>query len=141
MYVKEGDSDLPEYQLDALSLDEIEPHNPTYTVTGLKDNTHYCFLLKAYATDGFESEFSDEACVLNGQDISINSQDISIESSQGINGGGGSGGGCFISISHDKLSTFIRWFPSVNGPFPQFPACFGTDRRQSHRWRDRWRRH
>jgi hypothetical protein len=54
LYVKEGDSDLPEYHLDALSVDEIEPHNPTYTVTGLKDNTHYCFLIKVYPTEGYE---------------------------------------------------------------------------------------
>ena len=81
------------YQLDTVLLDEIEPENPKYTATGLEEKSDYCFVVTAYDSDGYESGFSNEACVLNGQEIASNlSQD---------RGGGGGGGGCFIKISKD----------------------------------------
>ena len=104
LYVHEDGSGPPYYQLDAVSLDEIEPENPIFTATELKVNIQYCFVLTAYNTDGYESGFSNEVCVLNGQDDTINLpqkvRNDSLSFSQGESSGGG--GGCFISISSDK---------------------------------------
>jgi hypothetical protein len=80
----------PYYQLDTVSLAETEPDNPLYTATGLKEESFYCFVVTAYDSEGIESGFSNEVCVLNGQQVALNSaQDR------------GGGGGCFISISSD----------------------------------------
>ena len=57
-------------------------------------NVQYCFVVTAYDSEGFESGFSNEVCVFNGQEIVSNSV-------QSRGGGGGGGGGCFISISSD----------------------------------------
>ena len=81
----------PYYQLDAASLDEIEPDNPIYTATGLKSESYYCFVVTAYDYEGFESGYSNEVCVLNGQPVALNMSQS----------GGGGGGGCFIKVSGD----------------------------------------
>jgi hypothetical protein len=91
VYVNQVGPDPPYYHLDTLSLDEIEPDNPLYTDTGLKEGSYYCYVLTAYDADGFESGFSSEVCVLNGQQVALNSA---------LDRGGG-GGGCFVSISSD----------------------------------------
>ena len=91
VYVNQVGPGPPYYQLDTVSLDEIEPDNPMYTATGLKNETYYCFVLTAYDSEGFESGFSNEVCVLNGQQVAL---DMSQSS-------GGGGGGCFIKISGD----------------------------------------
>ena len=91
VYVNQVGPGPPYYQLDTVSLAEIEPDNPMYTAVGLKNEAYYCFVLTAYDSEGFESGFSKKACVLNGQQVELNSaQDR-----------GGGGGGCFISISSD----------------------------------------
>jgi hypothetical protein len=77
------------YQLDTVSLDEIDPDIPTYTATDLKENLQYCFVVTAYNSEGFESGFSNEVCFFNGQQVLL---------SMSQNSGGG-GGGCFIKIS------------------------------------------
>jgi hypothetical protein len=117
LYVNEDGSGPPYYQLDAVSLDEIEPDNPMYTANELRENIQYCFVLTAYNTDDFESGFSNEVCVLNGKDDTINvpqdgqdyvvskSQNDVVSFSQGESSGGG--GGCFISVSGEKPSTPI----------------------------------
>ena len=87
LYVNEVDSGPPYNLLDTFSINEIEPNNPAYTVTGLKENSTYCFVLTAYSTEGFESDFSNEVCVLGGQAVTLNLSQL--------NRGGG--GGCFIS--------------------------------------------
>jgi len=92
VYVNDVSYDPSYYQLDTVSLDEIDPDNPMYTATELKENLQYCFVVTAYDFEGFESGFSNEVCVLNGQEI------VS-KSVQASGGGGGGGGGCFISIS------------------------------------------
>jgi len=104
VYVDEVNTDSSYYQLETVSLDEIEPDNPMYTATELKENIQYCFALTAYTTEGFESDFSNEVCVLNGQDDTINlpqdGRNDVVSFSQGESGGGG--GGCFISVSSEK---------------------------------------
>jgi len=91
VYINQVGPGPPYYQLDTVSLDEIEPDNPMYTATGLKNASYYCFVLTAYDSEGFESGFSNEVCVLNGQQVA---------SDMSQNRGGG-GGGCFIKISSD----------------------------------------
>ena len=94
VYVNDVSFSPSYYQLDTVSLDEIDPDNPMYTATDLKENVQYCFVVTAYDSEGFESGFSNEVCVFNGQEIVSNSV-------QSRGGGGGGGGGCFISISSD----------------------------------------
>lgn len=91
VYVNQVGPGPPYYQLDTVSLAEIEPDNPLYTATELKEGSHYCFVLTAYDADGFESDFSNDVCVLDGQVVADNFSQ----------GGGGGGGGCFISIPSD----------------------------------------
>ena len=92
VYINQVGPGPPYYQLDTVSLTEIEPDNPLYTATGLKEESYYCFVMTAYDSEGFESKFSNEVCVLNGQQVALNlAQDR-----------GGGDGGCFISISNDK---------------------------------------
>jgi hypothetical protein len=94
VYVKDVSFSPTYYQLDTVSLDELEPDNPMYTATDLNENLQYCFVVTAYDSEGFESGFSNEVCVINGQEIVSNAV-------QASGGGGGGGGGCFISISSD----------------------------------------
>jgi len=91
VYVNDVSYDPSYYQLDTVSLDEIDPDNPMYTATELKENLQYCFVVSACNSEGFESGFSNEVCVLNGQQVVL---------SMSQNSGGG-GGGCFIKISSD----------------------------------------
>jgi hypothetical protein len=94
VYINQVGPGLPYYQLDSVTLDEIEPDNPMYTATGLKSESYYCFVLTAYDSEGFESGFSNEVCVLIGQQVPL-------ISAQDRVGGGGGGGGCFIKICSD----------------------------------------
>ena len=91
VYVNQVGPGPPYYQLDSVTLDEIEPDNPVYTATGLKNESDYCFVLTAYDSEGIESGFSNDVCVLNGQQVALNSAQ---------NRGGGEGG-CFIKICSD----------------------------------------
>ena len=98
VYVNQVGPGPPYYQLDTVSVAEIEPDNPLYTAAGLKEESYYCFVVTAYDSEGFESGFSNEVCVLNGQQVALNSaQD-----------GGGGGGGCFISISSYDMGSGRR---------------------------------
>ncbi len=92
LYVNDTGLGPPYRQLHTFPLNEIDPNNPAYTVTELKENAYYCFVLTAYNTAGFESGFSNVVCVLGGQDVT------SVLS----HGEGGGGGGCFVSIAKDN---------------------------------------
>ncbi len=109
LYVHEDGSGPSYYQLDTVSLDEIAPDNPMYTATELLENVQYCFVLTAYNSDGYESGFSNEVCIFNGQDETVNlpqdSGNSVVSLTQGDSGGGG--GGCFISVSGEKPGTPI----------------------------------
>ncbi|MGB5615283.1 MAG: fibronectin type III domain-containing protein [Desulfobacterales bacterium] len=67
VYVNQVGPGPPYYQFNTVSLAEIEPDNPLYTATGLKEESYYCFVVTAYDSEGFESGYSNEVCVLNGQ--------------------------------------------------------------------------
>jgi hypothetical protein len=90
VYVNQVGPGPPYYQFNTVSLAEIEPDNPMYTASELKEDSYYCFVLTAYDSEGFKSGFSNEVCVLNGQQVVLNSAQYSV---------GGGGGGCFISLS------------------------------------------
>jgi hypothetical protein len=115
LYVNEVGAGFPHYELDTVPLDAIEPENPMYAVTELRENIQYCFVLTAYNTDDIESGFSNEVCVLNGQDDPVSlpqdGQDHVVGTGKYDDGGfpqgesSGGGGGCFISVSSDKPST------------------------------------
>jgi hypothetical protein len=62
--------------------DFIDNNTTTYTVTGLSDDTVYYFAVKAFDTEGLESNYSNVVSV----DIPSGS-------------GGGGGGGCFIATA------------------------------------------
>ena len=95
VYINQVGPGPPYYQLDTVSLAEIEPDNPLYTAAGLKEESYYCFVVTAYDSEGFESGFSNDVCVLNGQQVALNlAQDR-----------GGGGGGCFISISSAEMGS------------------------------------
>jgi hypothetical protein len=95
VYINQVGPGPPYYQLDTVSLTEIEPDNPLYTAAGLKEESYYCFVVTAYDSEGFESGFSNDVCVLNGQQVALNlAQDR-----------GGGGGGCFISISSAEMGS------------------------------------
>jgi len=97
VYVNKDASGTPFYQLDAVSLDEIEPDDPRYTVTELKNDVDYCFVVTAYNADGSESNYSNTVCVLGGW--VHDSRDVALNVSRG---GGGGSGGCFVSIADNQ---------------------------------------
>ena len=109
LYVHEDGSGPPYYQKDTVSLDEMAPANPMYTATELLENVQYCFVITAYNFDDYESGFSNEVCVRNGQDETVylpqDGRNNVVSLTQGESGGGG--GGCFISVSGEKPSTPI----------------------------------
>jgi len=94
VYVNKDASDTSFYQLDAVSMDEIEPDKPRYTVVELEYDVDYCFAVTAYDAEGFESYYSNTVCVRNGR--VHDSQDVAPNASLG---GGAGGGGCFISLA------------------------------------------
>lgn len=106
LYVNEDGAGFPYYQLDTISLDEIVAENPMYTATELEENRRHCFVVTAYNTEGFEGGFSNEVCVINGQDTSINLSHDSGNNNANFSQAesSGSGGGCFITISNEKPS-------------------------------------
>jgi hypothetical protein len=99
LYVDDGGSNSHftyyEY-VDTYPLKDIDEDNPACQITGLEEDQPYYFVVTAYNTEGIESDFSEEICVMNGQACA--SRSLSAGSSGGGSGGGGSG--CFIESSH-----------------------------------------
>jgi hypothetical protein len=100
LYVDDGGSNSHytyyEY-VDSYSLEDIDPANPASKLTGLEEDKPYYFVVTAYNTEGIESDFSEEICVMNGQ--ACTPRMSSAGGSSGVVSSGGSGG-CFISSSH-----------------------------------------
>lgn len=110
LYVDDGFSEILYEYVDTYPLEDLDTQNPTIKITDLRDDWAYYFVVTAYDTDGYESDFSDEICVINGEpcpeswsasrsillsasNVNGNSAGSSVSSSSG----GGSSGGCFIS--------------------------------------------
>ncbi len=89
------DSDGPPYNLFAhIGVQEIDPANPSATITGLGDGIYY-LVVTAVDIAGIESLYSNSACVR----ISAGTTQLcATDSGSGGSapGGGGGGGGCFI---------------------------------------------
>jgi len=109
LYVDDGFSEILYEYVDTYPLEDLDTQNPTIKITDLRDDWAYYFVVTAYDTDGYESDFSDEICVINGEPCpeSWSASRIELLSASNVNGnsagtsvsssGGGSSGGCFIS--------------------------------------------
>lgn len=65
----------------------VDKSRTSVTITGLNLYTRYYFVVTAYNTDGYESDYSNEATTLT------------LASRSAATGGGGGGGGCFITTA------------------------------------------
>ena len=96
LYVDAGGSNshYSHYEyVDSYPLENIDPDNPASKITGLEADKPYYFVVTAYNTEGVESDFSEEICVMNGQACTPR-----MSSAGGSSGGDWEGGGgCFIS--------------------------------------------
>lgn len=84
--------------LDSYTLAEIDdPDNPEISLTLSEEKVRNYIVVTAFDLDGFESEFSNEICV-----IMQNSKIIDCASAEDDdndqNGNGGGGSDCFISV-------------------------------------------
>ena len=92
LYTRENGSVIY-YQVDYFPLDQIDPQNPQCSVTDMESNITYHFVVTAVNDAGLESQYSNNVSILNGQAIFTMSS-----------GGGGDGGGCYISTAIHRLS-------------------------------------
>ncbi len=112
LYVDDGISEILYEYIDTYPLEDIDPDNPSVKITGLSDGLAYYFVVTAYDIDGYESDYSDEICVIDGGACPIswlanrnqpqNPASVSSGSSDRAGGGGGGGSGCFIATSTDS---------------------------------------
>jgi hypothetical protein len=89
------------YPLETVSLDDVEPGNPRYTVTELRNDVDYCFVVSAYTADGSESTYSNTICVIGGW--VHDSRDVAFIVSRG-----GGSDGCFLSIASCQLNGLTK---------------------------------
>jgi hypothetical protein len=68
IYASQDASGPPYDHVSSYTLAEIDPANPRCVITGLEDDLVYYFVVTALDTEGNESDFSDDVCVLNGKD-------------------------------------------------------------------------
>ena len=91
LYSRVGDPCPPYNYIDTYPEDELaNPLLPMVMVNNLEDDTTYYFVVTAYDTEGYESDYSNIIGVINGQWGNVNcssTQDISNSA-----GGGGGGG-------------------------------------------------
>ncbi len=92
LYVDDGTTQMPYEYVDDYPLQSIDPQNPRAKITDLQEGIAYYFVVTAYDTDGNESGYSNEVCIMNGQQCSSNTASVG-------GGGGGGGGGCFIAAA------------------------------------------
>lgn len=102
LYVDDGTTQMPYEYVDDYPLENIDPENPRAKIADLQNDTAYYFVVTAYDTDGNESDYSNEICVMNGQKCPDSYLASRNDSSANGGSGGGGGGGCFISTSHNS---------------------------------------
>jgi hypothetical protein len=101
VYVSEDASGSLFYPLETVSLDDVEPDNPRYTVTELENDVDYCFVITAYTAEGSESTYSNSVCVLGGW--VHDSRDVALNVTQEKRSDG-----CFVSIANSQLNGLAK---------------------------------
>lgn len=97
-------SDGPPYHLfGSVSLQEIDPANPSFLITGLEDDAVYYLTVTALDTEGYESVYSTSACteIVGGAAQPCSTSGGASGDGGGSAGGGGGGGGCFIGSLYE----------------------------------------
>ena len=106
IYIQKGAKGPPYDFLGYIDLNEIDPANPSYVITGLEDGAEYYLVVTALDTEGLESVYSNSACAR----IQGTAQPCTDSggadtpptggggSGGGSSSGGGGGGGCFIDV-------------------------------------------
>jgi hypothetical protein len=90
LYSRVGDPCPPYNYIDTYPEDELaNPLLPMVEVTNLEDNTIYYFVVTAYDTYGYESDYSNIIYLNNGQWGNANCSSIQAISNSGGGGGGG----------------------------------------------------
>ena len=105
LYVDDGFSEILYEYVDAYPLEDLDPEYPSVIVTDLRDDLAYYFVVTAYDSDGNESDYSDEICVINGEPCpeswsASRSNLLSAANASSVSSssdGGSSSSGCFIS--------------------------------------------
>lgn len=105
VYFRKGSEGPPYDLVRYVDLQEIDPANPSFVVTGLETGTIYYLTVTALDSEGLESFYSNSVCAQVGDTILPCSTDGGSGgggSGGGGSGGGGSGGGggCFIGSLH-----------------------------------------
>ena len=124
IYIQKGAEGPPYDFLGYVDLNEIDPANPSYVITGLEDGAEYYLVVTALDTEGLESVYSNSACArIEGTAQPCTDSDgggtpptggdtppteggspptggggSDGGSSSGSSSGGGGGGGCFIGV-------------------------------------------
>jgi len=62
IYIQKGAEGPPYDFLGYVDLNEIDPANPSYVITGLEDGAEYYLVVTALDTEGLESVYSNSAC-------------------------------------------------------------------------------
>jgi len=103
LYSSVGNPCPPYNYIDTYPEEELaNPLMPRAKVTNLEYNTKYYFVLTAYDTDGYESDYSNIIYLYNEQWGNANCLFTQAVSNSG-GGGGGGGGGCFIAATASRV--------------------------------------
>ncbi len=101
IYIRKGAEGPPYDFLGYIDLNEIDPANPSFVITGLEEGAEYYLVMTALDTEGLESVYSNSACArIQGTAQPCTDSGGGSSGGGGGSGGGGSsgGGGCFIGV-------------------------------------------
>ena len=108
IFMRKGAEGPPYDFLGYVALNEIDPANPSFVVTGLEEGTIYYIVVTALDTEGLESVYSNSACARiqgTAQPCTDSGGGDTLPTGGGGSGGGsssgsggGGGGGCFIGV-------------------------------------------
>ena len=113
IFIRKGAEGPPYDFLGYVALNEIDPANPSFVVTGLEEGAIYYVVVTALDTEGLESVYSNSACARiqgtaqpctdsgGGDTPPTGGGGSGGGSSSGSSSGGGGGGGCFISVLYE----------------------------------------
>jgi uncharacterized membrane protein YgcG len=110
IYMRKGSEGPPYDFLGYVGIEEIDPDNPSYVVTGLEEGAVYYLVVTALDSEGYESIYSNSTCAKIEGTVKpctdSGGGDTPPSGGGGGSGGGGSsggggGGGCFIGVLYD----------------------------------------